>query len=78
MTWWLWLLLGLALSTLELAAGGLYLIFLGMAALTIGLLGAIGLAGPAWEQWLAFAVVSVILLVAFRRRLLKMTHDDQR
>ena len=78
MTWWLWLLLGLALSALELAAGGFYLIFLGMAALTIGLLGTIGLTGPAWEQWLAFAVVSVVLLVAFRRRLLNMTHDERR
>jgi membrane protein implicated in regulation of membrane protease activity len=78
MTWWLWLLLGLALSALELAAGGFYLIFLGMAALTIGLLGTIGLAGPAWEQWLAFAVVSVVLLVAFRRRLMAMMRDQRR
>ena len=78
MTWWLWLLLGLALSALELAAGGFYLIFLGMAALTIGLLGTIGLAGPVWEQWLAFAVVSVVLLVAFRRRLMAMMRDERR
>jgi membrane protein implicated in regulation of membrane protease activity len=78
MTWWLWLLLGLVLSALELAAGGFYLIFLGMAALTIGLLGTIGLAGPAWEQWLAFAVVSVVLLVAFRRRLMAMMRDERR
>ena len=61
MAWWLWLLLGMVLSALELAStGGFYLIFFGVSALFIGLMGAIGLAGPAWMQWLVFTILSVI------------------
>jgi membrane protein implicated in regulation of membrane protease activity len=73
MTWWLWLLLGLVLSALELAStGGFYLIFFGVSAMFIGLMTAIGLAGPAWLQWLVFTLLSVILLLAFRRPILRI------
>ena len=73
MSWWLWILLGVALSMLELAStGGFYLIFFGIAAFLIGLLGAVGLAGPTWAQWFVFPVFSIILLGAFRRPLLRM------
>lgn len=77
MTWWLWLLLGLVLSALELAsAGGFYLIFFGVSALFIGLMAALGLAGPQWLQWLVFSLLSVILLLAFRRPILRMLNAD--
>ncbi len=77
MEWWLWLLLGLVLAALELAStGGFYLIFFGVSAMFIGLMGAIGLAGPAWLQWLAFTILSVILLLAFRRPILRMMNVD--
>ena len=77
MEWWLWLLLGLALAALELASsGGFYLIFFGVSAMFIGLMGAVGLAGPAWLQWLAFTILSVILLLAFRRPILRMMNVD--
>ena len=77
MPWWLWLLLGLVLAALELAsAGGFYLIFFGVSALFIGLMAAIGLAGPFWLQWLVFTILSVILLLAFRRPILKMMNVD--
>ena len=73
MTWWLWLLLGLVLSALELAStGGFYLIFFGVSAMFIGLMTAIGLAGPPWLQWLVFTLLSVILLLAFRRPILRI------
>ena len=77
MAWWLWLLLGLVLAALELATtGGFYLIFFGISAMFIGLMGAIGLAGPLWLQWLVFTILSVILLLAFRRPILRMMHVD--
>lgn len=77
MPWWLWLLLGLVLAALELAsAGGFYLIFFGVSALFIGLMAAIGLAGPFWLQWLVFTMLSVILLLGFRRPILKMMNVD--
>ena len=77
MAWWLWLLLGLVLAALELAStGGFYLIFFGVSAMFIGLMGAIGLAGPPWLQWLVFTLLSVILLLAFRRPILRMMNVE--
>jgi inner membrane protein len=73
MPWWLWLLFGLVLAVLELLSpGGFYLIFFGVAAILIGLLGAIGFGGPLWTQWLAFVLFSIVLVLAFRRPMLKM------
>ena len=73
MTWWLWLLLGLILAALEMvSSGGFYLIFFGVAAMFIGVMSLIGLAGPPWLQWVVFAVLSVVMLLAFRRPILRM------
>jgi membrane protein implicated in regulation of membrane protease activity len=55
-----------------LSSGGFYLIFFGVAAMFIGLMTLIGLAGPPWLQWVVFAVLSLVLLLAFRRPILKM------
>ncbi len=77
MAWWLWILLGLALAALELvSAGGFYLIFFGVSAIFIGLMTIMGLAGPLWLQMVAFALLSVILLTAFRRPILGMLQVD--
>jgi membrane protein implicated in regulation of membrane protease activity len=46
-----------------------YLVFLGVAAAIVGFAGLAGLALPDWAQWLAFAVLSVVSMLAFRRRL---------
>ena len=47
MQWWQWLVVGLVLVALEMAAsGGFYVIFFGIAALAIGGLHLFGLAGP--------------------------------
>ena len=48
-----------------------YLIFIGVAALLIGLLEPIGLNLGATAQWIAFAVLALILMVLFRERLYK-------
>jgi membrane protein implicated in regulation of membrane protease activity len=70
MPWWLWLILSFALLGGEiLAPGGLYLLFLGVGALIVGLLTAGNLAGPAWTQWLLFTLLSVISLITLRSRL---------
>lgn len=77
MPWWLWLLLGLILASLELAtAGGFYLIFFGVAALLIGVLSAMGFGGPVWVEWAGFAIFSVVLVLAFRRPMLRLTQTD--
>ena len=70
MPWWLWLVLGFALLAGEmLAPGGLYLLFLGMGALIVGVMALAGIAGPAWTQLLLFALLSVLSLTTLRSRL---------
>ena len=77
MAWWLWLLVGVALSALELlSAGGFYLMFFGISALFIGLMSVFGLAGPLWMQWLVFTLLSVVLLLGFRRPILRMMNVE--
>ena len=78
MEWWHWLAIGLILVALEMAAaGGFYVIFFGVAALAIGGLHLVDLAGPAWLQFLLFSVISVASLALFRSRLLRWLQLDQ-
>jgi membrane protein implicated in regulation of membrane protease activity len=73
MAWWQWLLLGFALSVLELATpGGFYLIFFGIGAIFVGLVSLIGFNVPPWAEWLAFSIASVVMLVLFRRRIVHL------
>ena len=75
--WWHWLLFGLLLVLAEMAApGGFYIIFFGISAVIIGILGSIGLDGPPWLQWLLFSVLSVSSLLLFRNRLLTIFQRD--
>jgi len=70
--WWHWLVLGLALVALEIAAaGGFYVIFFGVAALLIAALQLAGLGGPLWFQFLLFSVLSVASLLVFRGPLMR-------
>ncbi|HEY7188273.1 MAG TPA: NfeD family protein [Vicinamibacterales bacterium] len=75
MMWWHWLLLGLILVALEMAAsGGFYFIFPGVAALLIALLRLVGLVEPAWLQLLLFSVLSVASLLLFRNPIMRRLH----
>jgi len=68
MIWWMWVLVGLGLLVVEMVTpGGLFALFFGVAALVVALLSVAG-AGAAW-QWIAFTVVSLGLLLGFRRTL---------
>ncbi len=70
MSWWAWILFGLALLVVEMVTpGGLFALFFGIGALAVGILDAAGLGGPAWLEWGLFAVLSVALLALFRRRM---------
>lgn len=69
MAWWTWILFGLALLVLEmLTPGGLFALFFGLSALGVSIMAALGL-GPAWLQWLVFAALGVVLLLALRSRI---------
>ena len=78
MAWWLWIVLGAALLAAELFLidAQFYLVFLGAAAIVVGFADVAGLGGPDWVEWLAFAALSLALLVAFRERLRAKLRPD--
>jgi membrane protein implicated in regulation of membrane protease activity len=74
MPWWAWLVLGIGLLGVEMFVidAQFYLVFIGLSAAVIGLLGLAGIDMPGWSQWLLFSVLAVIAMLAFRRRLYEM------
>jgi len=71
-TWWLWMLLGLALLAAEiLTPGGFFIIFFGAAALGVGLLKLLGIVDSLALEGLVFAVLAVTGLVFFRKPLMQ-------
>ena len=78
MSWWHWLVIGLILIALEMAAsGGFYVIFFGIAALAIAGLHVLDWAGPIWVQLVLFSSVSILSLLFFRGPLLRWMKLDQ-
>jgi membrane protein implicated in regulation of membrane protease activity len=72
MVWYHWLLLGVVLIALEMAAsGGFYIIFFGVAAVIIALLSLAGLSWPLWFEVLLFSVLSVASLLFFRNPIMR-------
>ena len=71
MTWWAWCILGTLLLALELFAvdAQFYFVFIGLAALVVGLLGLIGIDLPQWAQWMVFAVLAVAAMLTVRKQL---------
>jgi membrane protein implicated in regulation of membrane protease activity len=70
MPWWGWVVIGGVLLGAELLLidSAFYLVFLGLAAIAVGLLGLAQVSGPPALQWAIFAVLALVLLVGFRRR----------
>jgi membrane protein implicated in regulation of membrane protease activity len=72
MLWWHWLVLGLVLVALEMAAsGGFYIIFFGIAAIVVAVLEMLGIAGPTWVQVLLFSILSIASLLLFRNPIMR-------
>jgi len=70
MQWWAWIMVGAILlgSELTFVNAQFYLVFIGAAALLVGLLSLAGLSPAVWLQWLLFIVLALGLLSIFRRR----------
>lgn len=71
MPWWAWLIAGVVLMVLELAAvdAAFFLVFLGAAAVLVGIV-VLGDPGfPIWGQWVLYGVLAVASMVFFRRKL---------
>jgi membrane protein implicated in regulation of membrane protease activity len=74
MPWWGWLVMAAALLAVELFVidAQFYLVFLGVSAALVGLIGLADNTIPAWEQWLAFAGLSIVTMLAFRDRVYQL------
>jgi membrane protein implicated in regulation of membrane protease activity len=71
MSWWGWMILGALLFGAELLAidAQFFLVFVGLSAALVGLLGLLGIAMPEWGQWLLFAGLSLTSMFTFRKAL---------
>ena len=71
MPWWGWMILGALLLGSELLAvdAGFYLVFIGIAAALTGLVELTGIGLEPWVQWILFSIISVVLMVLFRKKL---------
>jgi inner membrane protein len=77
MPWWGWLVVGIGLLGAEMFVidAQFYLVFLGVAATIVGLLGLVGVAVPLWAQWLCFAALSMVSMLTFRRQLYHLARN---
>jgi len=71
MTWWGWVVGGAILLGAELAFvnAQFYLVFIGSAAILVGLVTELVYPLAHWAQWGVFGVLALVLMVAFRSRL---------
>ena len=79
MPWWAWMLAGglLLAAEMGLVEAEFYLVFLGVSALLVGVLGLTGLDAPVWLQWLLFSALAVVSLVFFRQRVYSRVRRQQ-
>src|SRR5215472_13669111 len=70
MTWWGWMIAGAILLGAELSFvnAQFYLVFIGSAAILVGL-ARLAVPLPEWLQWALFAVLAVVSMLAFRSRI---------
>jgi len=68
----IWFVAGVGLLVFELVTpGGLFAIFFGFAAILVGILTVLHLAGPEWLQWLLFSVFSIAGVLLLRKPIMQ-------
>jgi membrane protein implicated in regulation of membrane protease activity len=77
MTWWGWVIAGAVLLGAELTfvSAQFYLVFIGSAAILVGLLTVVASPAP-WLQWALFAVLALVSMVTFRSRVYQRFHSS--
>ena len=75
MSWWGWVIGGAILLGAELSfvSAQFYLVFIGSAAIIVGL-ASLALPLAAWAQWAAFGALAVVSMVTFRSRIYQRFH----
>ena len=74
MPWWGWLVMAAMLLAFELFVidAQFYLVFLGVSAALVGLISLVDGTILPWQQWLAFAGLSIVTMLAFRDRVYQL------
>lgn len=74
MPWWGWLVLAAMLLAIELFVidAQFYLVFLGVSAALVGFISLVDGTILPWQQWLAFAGLSIATMLAFRDRVYQL------
>ena len=77
MSWWGWTIGGAILLGAELifVNAQFYLVFVGSAAIVVGLATAFSPGLEGWAQWAAFAVLAVLSMMLFRSRVYRRLHS---
>ena len=85
MPWWGWFVLAAGLLSIELFVidAQFYLVFLGVSAALVAFLDLADPTMAVWQQWLAFAVLALVTMIAFRDRVYQLVrkrtgHVEQR
>jgi membrane protein implicated in regulation of membrane protease activity len=70
MPWWGWIIIGAVLlgSELLVVDAGFYLVFIGIAAALTGAVELAGVVLEPWVQWVLFSIISLALMVLFRKK----------
>ena len=78
MPWWAWMVLGIGLLGVEMFVidAQFYLVFVGLSAAIVGLLGLFGVDMPQWAQWLVFSALAIAAMLAFRKRVYEMVRGS--
>lgn len=72
MEWWGWAIAGLILLGAEMMVpADFFLFFLGLAALIVSGLSAVGLFVAPWAEWLTFALLAITFLGVIRQRIIR-------
>ena len=79
MPWWSWMVIGAVLLGAELffIEADFYLVFLGLSAFLVGLAGLIVPSLAIWLQWLLFAILALVSMTIFRRRVYAMIRGSR-
>jgi membrane protein implicated in regulation of membrane protease activity len=76
MPWWGWMIVAALALAVEMFVfdAQFYLVFFGISAAIVGLLGLSGVPMPDWAQWLSLSVLAVISMLTFRKRAYELVH----
>ena len=78
MPWWGWIALGTLLLGAEMALidAEFYLVFIGISALLVGMADLLGLAVPAWGEFLIFAALAGGSMFFFRQQVYRLVRGN--